>query len=78
MKYVKIGNLKPLKDFEKVVPIKNMFSIITIATAIIFSIYVINIASVNEVTRTSVDKSAQDDGKINFDSRMEKDTTRLK
>ncbi len=56
-------------------PIKRMFLIITAVSSIMFITYVINIASVNGISRTSIDKSIQDEGKVNFDSRLSNDTT---
>ncbi len=67
MTYVKLEN--PSKN-----PIKKICWIVTFLASLLFVFYVINISSVNEVPRTEIDRSAQQEGKQNFEDRLAKDT----
>jgi formate hydrogenlyase subunit 3/multisubunit Na+/H+ antiporter MnhD subunit len=57
---------------------KSVARILTLLSIFFYVFYVINIASVNEVPRTDIDRSAQQEAVKNLDARLIKDTTTIK
>ena len=56
---------------------KSIAWIITILVSAFFAFYIINIASVNEIPRNEIDRSAQTEGIRNFEDRMIKDASKI-
>ena len=60
---------------------KNVLSVATIVSLITivgFIIYMVNIASVNEIPRAELDRSGMEQGQSNFQDRMDKDANQTK
>ncbi len=58
--------------------IKKLFLTITLAAILFSAFYVLNMLSVNDIPRTVPDRSAQEEGKQNFEDRLLKDTITIK
>jgi amino acid permease len=63
---------------EMLQKIKKIFFSIALLVLLFFVFYVINIVSVNEIPRAAPDRSAQEEGKQNFEERLLKDTLTIK